>query len=79
MPQFLVAKSCRHNGLFEVHEAGCVDAPPQSHVLGDFPSAARAVSDARALYPRCDACGQCCGVTDGDAVACMDANGLLAT
>lgn len=79
MPQFLVAKSSRRNGLFEVHEAGCAQAPPQSHVLGHFPSAARAVSDARALYPRCEACGECCGVTDADAVTFAETPILLAT
>ncbi|MBB5208421.1 hypothetical protein [Chiayiivirga flava] len=62
MPLFLVAKSRRTNGHFEVHCADCPAAPPppHSHYLGSFPSAARAICDARVLYPRCEGCEQCC-------------------
>lgn len=62
MPLFLVAKSRWSNGHFEVHRDDCPDAPPapQRHYLGAFPSVARAVEDARRLYPRCEACVECC-------------------
>lgn len=64
MPQFLVAKSRQCNGLFDIHRADCAHAPPapHSHLLGSFPTAARAVGDARALYPRCAPCEHCCPV-----------------
>lgn len=68
MPLFLIAKSRRTNGHFEVHRVDCPAAPqsPQSHMLGTFLNPARALSEARGLYPRCDTCDRCCSTATAD-------------
>jgi len=62
MSLYYVNKNAQDSGEHEVHKESCEYLPTEDNLLflGDFPTCAEALREARKHYPNVDGCYYCC-------------------